>query len=65
MKEDMIKANIRQLFINLTKRYEKINTINVGYDIASRENVVYGKVILTEKENDFMKKYLETTQEQN
>lgn len=59
MDEELKKANIKQLFINLTTRYNKANTMNVGYDAQSRQNVIYVKVMLTDREKDFMEQYLE------
>ena len=58
MDEKLVEENIKQLFINLTTRYKKANTMNVGYDTTTGENIVYVKVMLTSKENDFMQEYL-------
>lgn len=59
MSEEEVKENIKRLFINLTSRYKKIKSINVGYDMETGQNVIFGKVMLTDKENEFMKQYLE------
>lgn len=58
MDEKLVEENIKQLFINLTTRYKKANTMNVGYDNVTGENIVYVKVMITSKENDFMQQYL-------
>lgn len=52
------EKNTIQLFKNLTKRYEKTNTINVSYSDLG-EPILYSKVMLTAREYDFMKKCLE------
>lgn len=59
MDEELKKVNIKQLFKNLTTRYKKTNTMNVGYDAQSGQNVIYVKVMLTDREKDFMEQYLE------
>ena len=52
------KANIKQLFINLTERWKKVNSLNLGYDIPNQTNIIFKKVMLTEQENNFMLEYL-------
>lgn len=57
VKKSDFDANLEQLFKNLVTRYDKSNSINVAYD-SNGQAIIYTKVMLTDKENEFMKDYL-------
>lgn len=57
VKKSNFDANLEQLFKNLITRYDKSNSINVAYD-SNGQAIIYTKVMLTDKENEFMKDYL-------